>query len=132
MDAVRVVVVDDDPLFAEALALTLAIDPRIAVAGIAHDGLEALQLCRRRRPDVVLMDVHMPGLDGIETTRRIRETFPGIQVVMLTSDDDVAAMEASIGAGATRFLVKGALLDEVREVVVSVPFRGIALPMRAA
>jgi len=132
MDPVRVVVVDDDPLFAEALGLTLAIDSRIAVAGIAHDGLEALQLCRRRRPDVVLMDLHMPGLDGLETTRRIRETFPGIQVVMLTSDDDVAAMETSIDAGATRFLVKGASLDEVRDVVVSVSFRVSALPMRAA
>jgi DNA-binding NarL/FixJ family response regulator len=132
MDPVRVVVVDDDPLFAEALALTLAVDPRIAVAGIAHDGLEALQLCRRHKPDVVLMDLHMPGLDGLETTRRIRDTLPGIQVVMLTSDDDVAAMDTSIRAGATRFLVKGASLDEVRDVVVSVSFRAIALPMRAA
>lgn len=132
MDPVRVIVVDDDPLFAEALALTLAVDQRIAVAGIAHDGLDALQLCRSRRPDVVLMDLHMPGMDGLETTRRIRSSFPSVRVVMLTSDDDVSAMESSVQAGAVRFLVKGASLDDVRDVVVTVPFQPIALPMRAA
>lgn len=132
MDPVRVIVVDDDPLFAEALALTLAVDQRIAVAGIARDGLDALQLCRSRRPDVVLMDLHMPGMDGLETTRRIRSSFPSVRVVMLTSDDDVSAMESSVQAGAVRFLVKGASLDDVRDVVVTVPFQPIALPMRAA
>lgn len=128
MTPVRVVVVDDDPLFAEGLALTLAIDPRIAVSGIAHDGLEALQLCRRKRPSVVLMDIHMPGLDGIETTRQIRDVLSGIRVVMLTSDDGDAARESSADAGAARFLVKGASLDEVRDVVVSVSGEDAALP----
>lgn len=133
MDPVRVIVVDDDPLFAEALALTLAIDSRIAVAGIAHDGVDALQLCRSRRPDVVLMDLHMPGLDGIEVTRRIRATLPAIRVVMLTSDDDVGAIERSVEAGAVRFLVKASSsLEDVRDVVVDVSFQAIALPMRAA
>lgn len=128
MTPVRVVVVDDDPLFAEGLALTLAIDPRIAVSGIAHDGLEALQLCRRKRPNVVLMDIHMPGLDGIETTRQIRDVLSGIRVVMLTSDDDAAARESSADAGAVRFLIKGASLDEVRDVVVTVSAEDAALP----
>ena len=132
MDPVRVVVVDDDPLFAEALSLTLAIDHRIVVAGIAYDGLEALQLCRSRRPDVVLMDLHMPGLDGIETTRRLRVTMPTTQVVMLTSDDAVEAEDSSFDAGAVHFLVKGASLDEVRDVVVSTGFRRAPAAMRAA
>jgi DNA-binding NarL/FixJ family response regulator len=132
VDPVRVVVVDDDPLFAEALALTLAVDQRIAVAGIAHDGLDALQLCRSKRPDVVLMDLHMPGLDGLETTRRLRATLPSIRVVMLTSDDAVSAVEHSVEAGAVRFLVKGASLDDVRDVVVTVAVQTLAAPMRAA
>jgi DNA-binding NarL/FixJ family response regulator len=130
MEAVRVVVVDDDPLFADCLALTLATDTRIAVAGIAHDGLEALRLCRGRRPDVVLMDLHMPGLDGLETTRRLRETTPWVRVVMLTADD--SAFLDSLEAGAVRFLHKGASLEQVRDAVVDVASAAPALPVPAA
>ena len=132
MHPIRVLVVDDDPLFADSLALTLAIDGRIAVAGIAHDGLEALQLCRRSRPDVVLMDLHMPGMDGIETTRRIRETHPRVNVVMLTGDDTPTVAEDAVDAGVVRFLLKRESLEDVRDTVVSVPLQRTGMPMRAA
>lgn len=132
MNPIRVVVVDDDPLFAESLALTLAVDPRIALAGIAYDGLDAIHLCRRRRPDVCLMDLHMPGLDGIEATQRIRASLPAVRVVMLTSDDAVSAVADSVDAGAVRFLLKGTSLDDLRDAVVAVAFQQQALPMQAA
>jgi len=69
-EAVRVLVVDDHALFAEALMLTLGIDERIEVIGSASSGVEAVSLAEAMRPDVVLMDVHMPTMDGIEATRR--------------------------------------------------------------
>src|SRR5512132_3457608 len=82
---IRVLVVDDHALFAEALMLTLGIDDRIEVVGSASSGVEAVSLAEALRPDVVLMDVHMPSMDGIEATRRVRNVSPGSRVVMVTA-----------------------------------------------
>jgi DNA-binding NarL/FixJ family response regulator len=101
-----VLVVDDHALFAEALMLTLAIEDRIEVVGCASNGTEAVSLTEALRPDVVLMDVHMPSMDGIEATRRIRTIAPGTRVLMVTGARSSEVAAHALGAGAERYLTK--------------------------
>jgi two-component system, NarL family, response regulator len=117
-ESIRVLIADDHALFAEALTIALMGDEELVVIGVARDGVETVELTEQLRPDVVLMDVHMPLLDGVEATVRIRKCMPHTRVVMLTSDDSSLTRIAALEAGASSFLTKtcGAadLLDAVR------------------
>ena len=130
----RVLLADDHRLYAESLAHALALDERIEVAGRAEDGSEAIELALQLRPDVILMDVHMPRLDGIAATRRLRREAPGISVVMLSSSSAAEDVELSRQAGAAGYLIKdadAALI--VREVMrVTSPNRVALTAPRAA
>jgi DNA-binding NarL/FixJ family response regulator len=116
---VHVLVVDDHALFAEALMLTLAIEERIEVVGCASSGVEAVALTAALRPDVVLMDVHMPTMDGIEATRRIRNVSPGTRVVIVTAARSSEIAAQALSAGAVRYLTKDTpalkLIDAILE-----------------
>ena len=101
----RVLIVDDHPLFAEGLRNLLA-ERGIDVVGIAHDGHEALARARALRPDVVLMDVTMPRLDGVEATRALKAAFPETTVLMLTQAADDEHLFAAIAAGASGYVLK--------------------------
>jgi two-component system, NarL family, response regulator LiaR len=120
---VRVLIADDHQLFAESLGLTLHIDDRLEVVGTAWNGKEAIRLAEELRPDVVLMDIEMPVLDGIEATRAVRSSLPDCQVVVLTASLAVEDAHRARHAGAAAYLTKGCfmrdLIDALLEVVLA-------------
>ncbi|MFL6072761.1 MAG: response regulator [Mycobacteriales bacterium] len=113
MRALRIVVADDQAAVREGLATMLDLLPDVEVVGIAADGESATALVARHEPDVVLMDLRMPGLDGVAATRRIRAEHPGTQVVVLTTYADDSLILAALRAGALGFLTKDAGRDDI-------------------
>jgi two-component system nitrate/nitrite response regulator NarL len=120
---VRVLIADDHGLFAEALEAILTADGRIDVVGYAHDGRQAIELAMRLRPDVVLMDISMPVLDGIEATRLIRELVPAPEVVMLTGSNASYDVDRSREAGAAGYITKDRIAAELVEAILDVAAR---------
>jgi len=121
---VRVLVVDDDPDFVEAAKVSLAADRRIEVVGGASSGEEAVRQAAALRPEVVAMDVVMPGLDGLEATRLIRKDQPECRVVLVSGsifvDRGDEGFEAARAAGASAYVVKSRAVLDLAEIVVSV------------
>lgn len=113
-EPVRVLIADDHPLFRDGLIALLTDGPGTELAGTATTGTEAVDLARQAQPDVVVMDLHMPGLNGIEATRRIVADSPHIAVLVLTMFDDDDSIFAALGAGARGYLLKGADRDQIR------------------
>jgi two-component system NarL family response regulator len=112
--------VDDHRLFAEALMAVLSEDERIRVVGIATDGQQAVDVARELLPDVILMDLKMPVLDGLEATRQIRETDAASGILVLTGTADEVDPADAIKAGANAFLRKEQGLEELRRVFFEV------------
>jgi len=111
---VRVLIADDHPLFRDGLAALLAGGPGTELAGAAADGAEAVDLARHTQPDVVVMDLHMPGLGGIEATRAIVAGRPQTAVLVLTMFDDDGSITAALRAGARGYLLKGSDQEQIR------------------
>ena len=103
---IRVLVADDDDLMRAGLRAVLSSDPEIDVVAEAADGAEAVELARRRDPDVVLMDVRMPGVDGIEGTRALTRALPRARVLILTTFEDDDYLFGALDAGASGFMLK--------------------------
>ncbi|GAA4879175.1 response regulator transcription factor [Serinicoccus chungangensis] len=113
----RVLLVDDQPLLLQGFSMILSTEPDVEVVGQAGDGREALAAVAAHRPDVVLMDVQMPVLDGIEATRRIVTEHPDVKVVILTTFDRDDYLFDALEAGASGFLLKNAEADDLVDAV---------------
>jgi DNA-binding NarL/FixJ family response regulator len=116
----RVLVAEDQKVVRDGLVLLLGMLPGIEVAGAAVDGDDAVRQALELEPDVVLMDLHMPGCDGVEATRRLTRARPGVHVVVLTSYSDDASVLAALRAGARGFLTKDAGAADILEAVSAV------------
>jgi DNA-binding NarL/FixJ family response regulator len=110
---IRLVLVEDNDVFREALELLLGLRSDVEITGVARDGLEALEVCRREQPDVVLLDYRLPALDGVQAARGIREACPDTAVVCLTASANTRETEALLEAGAVECLTKDRELDEI-------------------
>jgi DNA-binding NarL/FixJ family response regulator len=104
----RIVVADDQASVRQGLVVLLGLAPEIEVVAAAANGEEALRLVADKSPDAILLDLHMPVLDGIETTRRLTEQYPGVAVVILTTYVDDSSVLAALGAGASSYITKDA------------------------
>ena len=120
MTARRVLVVDDHPLYREGLVTALSMVDGVEVVGEAGDGAEAVELARRLAPDVVVMDLNLPGVGGIEATRRITAELPGTAVLVLTMLEGDDALFAAMRAGARGYLLKGADRQEIARALATV------------
>ncbi|ALC20048.1 response regulator [Streptomyces pristinaespiralis] len=115
--SIRVVLADDQPLVRAALQMVITEAEGIEVVGEARDGAEAVALAEELRPDVVVMDIRMPGTDGIEATRQITERHDGTHVIVLTTFDDDDCVYGALRAGAAGYLVKDMALDDILAAV---------------
>ena len=120
MKPIRVLLVDDQKLMREGLRVLLEMEPDLEVAGEAEDGEAALAAYAEQQPDVVLMDVRMPGMDGVEATRRLRERWPDARVIILTTFDDDEYVFEGLRAGALGYLLKDVSGHELAEAVRTV------------
>jgi DNA-binding NarL/FixJ family response regulator len=119
-ETIRVAVVDDQRLFTRGLSGLLEMLPGVEVVGVAYDGEEAVALCREEEPDVVLMDISMPKMDGISATREIKDLLPQTAVVILTGHEDDEHVFEGIKAGAQGYLLKDSEPEDLSRAIHTV------------
>jgi DNA-binding NarL/FixJ family response regulator len=120
--AIRVLIVDDQPAVRRGLHLRLSLEPEVEVIGETGDGEDAISLAGSLRPDVVLMDARMPGMDGIEATAALRAVSRESAVVMLSLDDSAKTRTRAKEAGAVAFVAKHRMEEELLDVVCRAAF----------
>ncbi len=130
--AIRIVVTDDHAVVRQGLRMFLELDPELEVVGEAANGAEALALAKALRPDVVLMDLLMPVMDGITAIGKLREETPEVEVIALTSVLEDASVVGAVRAGATGYLLKDTNADELRRAVKAAAAGQVQLSPEAA
>ena len=118
MDRVRVLIADDHSLFAEALEAILGTDPRFEIVALANDGRAAVDLAGTHRPDVVLMDISMPMLDGFAATKEVRELVPETSVLMLTGSNARGDVDKARKSGAAGYITKDRIAGEPFDAIL--------------
>jgi DNA-binding NarL/FixJ family response regulator len=117
---IRVLIADDHRMFAEALEAILATDGRLEVIGHASDGAEAVRLALENRPDVILMDIAMPVMDGLEATKQIRTHWPRACVLMLTGSNSRTDVDRAREAGAAGYVTKERIAAELIDAILEI------------
>ncbi len=130
--AIRILIADDHSVVRQGLRMFLGLDPELEVVGEAADGAEALRLARQLRPDIVLMDLLMPVMDGITATAAIRHELPDTEVLALTSVLEDASVVGAVRAGAIGYLLKDTQADELCHAIKSAAAGQVQLTPRAA
>jgi DNA-binding NarL/FixJ family response regulator len=120
---VRVLIADDHRMFAEALEAILATDRRLEIAGQAGDGAEAVRVALKTRPDVILMDIAMPIMDGLQATKQIRNHWPGACVLMLTGSHSRSDVDRAREAGAAGYVTKERIAAELIDAILEIATR---------
>lgn len=118
--ALRVLIADDHAVVRDGLTVLLSSHPGVLVVAAVPTGREAVRACVESAPDVVLMDLGMPDLDGIEATRRVRAAAPAVKVLVLTNHDDRVSLVAALRAGASGYLLKTSGLGEITAAIHAV------------
>jgi DNA-binding NarL/FixJ family response regulator len=114
---IRLVLVDDQDLIRRGMRALLNSDPGLELVGEAEDGQTGLEVVAQRQPDVVLMDIRMPGMDGVAATRAITQTYPQVKVLILTTFDDQDYVQQALAAGAVGYLLKDTPFEELTQAI---------------
>lgn len=129
MEVVRVIIVDDHALMRGGLKLMLSNQDDVAVVGEASDGVEALECIGQEQPDIVLLDVSMPNMNGLECLKKIKDMYPSVKVILLTMHEDVQYLRQGLAAGAMGYVLKKAADDVLFQAIRTVRSGAIFLPM---
>ncbi|QQK74835.1 response regulator transcription factor [Salicibibacter cibarius] len=113
----KILIVDDDPLVRQSLKLLLEKESDIEVSGLAADGQEAIDQCETRLPDVVLMDIRMPNVDGIDSTKQLKAKWPELHIMMLTTFKDEQNIRLALQAGAEGYLLKSTAVENMAQQI---------------
>jgi DNA-binding NarL/FixJ family response regulator len=132
VEPIRVLLVDDHAIVREGLRAVLSLSPDVTVVGEAGDGREALDKVRESGPDMVIMDVTMPGMDGLEATKRLTRDFPGVKVLVLSQHDSDRYVLPILQAGAAGYVLKRAIGAELMAAIRAVSAGECYLPPRVA
>jgi DNA-binding NarL/FixJ family response regulator len=130
--SIRVLIVDDSPLMRVGLARSLEDDPDIALVATAGDDREALRLAHELRPDVVLLDLHMPEVGGQMVLERLREQLPDVRALVVTASEAAESLLDAVAAGAAGYLTKRASPEELRDAVIAVHGGNSVIPPELA
>lgn len=117
---IRIIIADDQELIRESLKIVLGMYEDIEIAGVCASGFDVLNLLKQREADIVLMDIRMPGMDGVYCTRAIKEQFPDVKVIILTTFDDDEFVFSALKYGASGYLLKGVSMNDLYQAIRTV------------